>query len=681
MVKIPTMLAKVKLQVEKSMLFKDVKTPVEKALSVATEGMGKSIIGNLKEQMKILDDIVEKSSDISEINYALTKKSGLQKELGQVVGGKAEDTSAPLFERGLKTISGALGGILGGITKIFGAVSIMAIIFEVAKPIFKILEAFFKMVREFVRPIADVITMLLSPILIMIKPIVYMFRLLMQPFRELAMKGMAAANVLIAQGMRMGGEEGKAMVGEGMMGALSSAGLMMSGFLQVVFTPLIKAFENVPLLSGVAEGFVNALKDWEEASIRGVTRTITLKDTFLGFIPILGDTREAASRALKAIDEQMSLLDKTVSSWSIDNAKNILEASNEAANLAIGTLGGALSTDPDSVEKHALLAEKAAQFFADRLGDGSTAESLVGRMVGAIVKTNELSTAFENLSKNMSVDIFSGYFNKIKENIESTKPDTPGMTDYAIGLGKTFLSFLSVGVWRPKGPVTPSGMQKQYSEDLQEWSMNSREQLMSFSENLPKDLRLNYSPLIGDVDNYVKEKTAMEEKGWFRSLGIVKYFLGESLIPDAILNGFKHILNITNEFIEQKSLIMKEGMDNFIQTIISSMNSLTEMLYIPDAIEDGFKHILNITDTYTKQNNLLLENSYNDLTKTLTTTTKDSFNEMQKSTDTFVKALQDMSNTIKNLARDTSNYASQAQASAARAASAARSASASRGGW
>ena len=324
MTETPTLLAKVKMQVEKSFLFQQLDSAMKK---YQAEGVG------------------------------------------GVMSGAADKTS-DLLQRGLQQTGQMLGRIVKTLGKVAVGVLAAASLVEVFTPIFKLVDGIFKAVREFVRPVADVMMFLVKPILVMLRPVVQMFRTLMQPFREIATRGLAAANQLIAQGMQMGGEEGREMVGEGLRGAVSSASLMLSGFFEVIFKPVAELFR-------LGDRFDKLMGAWQSSAIEGITRTQILSDTFRGFNSIMNDTNEAAAKALSTIDTQMKTLNEKADEFSMDNIPTIMEKASQEVDKAVSAMGMAFADDDEDFQK----AFKKAQEVAEETG--KSVEEIAGKYTEA----------------------------------------------------------------------------------------------------------------------------------------------------------------------------------------------------------------------------------------------------------------------------------------------------------
>lgn len=510
-IKTPTIVAKVNLKVEKSFLRKQLD--------------------------KVMDD------------YKAGGVKGALKGVGQRAGEG--------LGRGIMQIPKMLSTLLKGFGKIIGIATGIAMIVEVFKPVYSLLEGVFKMIREFVRPVADVITMLLQPILVMIRPIVMMFRTLMMPFRQLAYQGLAAANLLISQGMEMGGEEGKGLIAEGFKGAINAASLMMSGFVRVVFTPLMEALDSVPLLSGIADGFSNAMDRWESSATKGVTRTIVLSSTFSNLIPILGDTREAASRALDAIDEQMNLLEKTIDDWTVDNAPRILKAAGKAVDMAVGVVASALQGE-DGLESLLESAEEAAKSFAKALGEDES--KLIGRMQAATLKIDDFAKsmkAFENLNAKM---MERGQLEKFADEIEGTKGTS--WWKKAQDIGKMAMRANPIH-YAVEGVIT--GKWDPFRE-AKEWESAQEARQKKFDE-----LTLDMSD--GMISGLVEMLEAMN------------IYMTNSLIPESFEKGLQHMHKLNEHMFnpDKGKLItstqtgyktVENASNNFVKSMQSVANSI-----------------------------------------------------------------------------------------------------------
>lgn len=238
------------------------------------------------------------------------------------------------------------GGLnLGGLGKLGAIIGLICLAMEPLKPMLTALKQLGKMVAEFLRPIAEVVTILLQPVLAMLRPILIAFKALMAPFKQAAMAGIAASNQLIAQGMALGAdtEEGSGLIGEGLSGAMQSASLLFSGFIETIFAPLAN-------LLGLGDQWSNAMDKWQDSALEGVHRVIILSDTVGELTNEFGDLREGVAGALAVIDEQIAILREEVGTFTIENFQRDLETAQTIVDATAALAVGDFETARTAVE-------------------------------------------------------------------------------------------------------------------------------------------------------------------------------------------------------------------------------------------------------------------------------------------------------------------------------------------
>lgn len=455
-----------------------------------------------KKDKSIFDEVFGKTPSLKEVGVIVSEedKSNISKPAQKGLIQQSKDTMSQI---GNTKIFAGIKTLVKTTTSMLGFVSIGALIFEILKPITSLVGGIFKILGEFLRPIADVLTILFQPILVMIRPILQMFKVLMQPFKELSMKGLAAANVLIAQGMQIGGETGTEMVKEGWGAALNSAKLLLSGFTEVSLSPLIESLDKIPLFSGILENFTNWIQTAQSTATEGIARGMTLSDTFLNLIPVLNDTESAASSALKAIDGQMQILKKNTDDWSIDNASKILEDARELALVTTGAIGvtnSALTGENDGLTTH-----------LDKLKDKLIEIGMGVEKFNAMVGIEEVPKKAEEAYKARGIDYNATrqqYEIELKAiNDEANKLLTitePGKFKRAFAqIGDVFSDPFNYVIGRGTGTYMNSAT-KEYEEQLQE--MNQ------YRFKAQKELKEKYAELFdGNILKDIKTDPAIKE--------------------------------------------------------------------------------------------------------------------------------------------------------------------------
>lgn len=226
---------------------------------------------------------------------------------------------------------------MGLSAKVIGFLGIVGAVMNLAQPAFRMLDNFTKLLAELVRPITDIMLMLVQPLLIMIRPVVQQFRLLMLPFRELVAQGNAAAQRLIGEGVRTGGEEGRAMIGAGFRGVISSAGLMFSGMLEVLFQPLANMLR-------VGDGFAKMMESVQSIAIGGVFKVMEKAEwLFNNLDDFTSITVDEMRKGFRLIDATVDETRRLIGGFSIGVWKNNLNTVQTNINTMFDPLNNFLN--------------------------------------------------------------------------------------------------------------------------------------------------------------------------------------------------------------------------------------------------------------------------------------------------------------------------------------------------
>ena len=536
--KVPTMLAKVKMMVEKSSLFNQMNAINEEAMDKAMKTTEKGMINSLKSQIGGLNKLIEESTDLSLIRDAMTKRGSLEGRLEKVMSGQNPDAS--IGERGIGGLSRGLKSILGFTGKIFGAVSLIAVLFELARPVVNILQSLFKMIGEFVRPIADTMTMLLQPILIMLRPLVQTFRTLMAPFRQLAMQGMVAANMLISQGMQQGGETGNLMVREGMKGALSSASLMLSGFMDVLMTP----FKNIEMF-GIGDAISSAMENWQSAAISGVMKVSEKADLIRDNIMVLEDIDSAQlGEMFNVIDAGVDKIQERMGGFTIENYEKGL---NEVQNM-IGDVTGKFTElnqvlsggDEDAI---AVVAE---EFFDELtkidkiLPDANTNLNSFAKTIGLMNDSAREGAAMAALP-GMASDL-----------------DKIGKSNAPSKIKAIMDGISNIGPWLANPDRLQGGLVEGYRRSM---------------ETQERDQKNIMDRMVADTKRDMGIIGTDYEEGWTKLLGIMSKYWSNSLIPDGFEKGFVKMLNTSEMNMAPSSGKIVTNFINGFKVINESANN------------------------------------------------------------------------------------------------------------
>ncbi len=307
-------------------------------------------------------------------------------------------------------LSEMLGNVTGMFTKIIGPIAIIAAMANVLKPALKTGFQIVKLLTEFLRPIGEVIMVLLQPILSMIRPMLIVFKSLMAPFRQIAFKGLAAANALIGRGtglmMSPGAtdadkEAGASLITEGWKASLSSASLIFSGFIEILIGPMAD-------LLNLGDSFDKVMVDWQDSALKGIARGTILSE----IIGKLGDTAEDAQVGIRMVDGIMTELKNTFATFTLENFNKVMEEGK-------GWIDGEMA---------------AIKYFEEQtttaLNNLKTTAEVVGipmhdLKINAALATLQVEGLAKSFSKLLSGEDFKGMYENIKEQAEETRPGFP----------------------------------------------------------------------------------------------------------------------------------------------------------------------------------------------------------------------------------------------------------------
>jgi hypothetical protein len=569
-----------------------------------------------KKDKSIFDEFYGKDLDLKEI-MELFQEEDKKKPAKK---GLIQQTKDTMSQIGVTKIFAGIKTLVKTTTSMLGFVSIGALIFEILKPITNLVGGIFKILGEFLRPIADVLTILFQPILVMIRPILQMFKVLMQPFKELSMKGLAAANVLIAQGMQIGGETGTAMVKEGWGAALSSAKLLLSGFTEVTLSPLIESLDKIGLFSGILENFTNWIHTAQSTATEGIVRGITLSDTFLDLIPVLNDTESAAKSALGAIDGQMQILKENTDNWNIDNASQILEDAKELASAttgAIGLVNTSMTGENDGLTKH-------LDTLQSKLNETGTRIEEFNAMIGITEVPEETEAKYKEAgidynATRQKYEIELNRLNKDVENMWKNIGDSPGKTKQILSeYGDFFKNPFGYSKEKLTGTYENSAVSEYLSQvdEINQYKFSAQKELKEkyaelFDGNILKDVTIDpeiqetYNDKINEIKkldkvyinqmNESKTDIINASKTTITGIntGVQNYFSEEpsvkidnyyAKIDDMILNRVK---SKTEDYFAKINTTMSTNMDTINTTMKTKMNimqSYINSLTVPRSV-------------------------------------------------------------------------------------------------
>jgi hypothetical protein len=641
MAETPTLIANIKLRVEKSFLVQQINSISQNVQNSMSTNMIKRSVNNLK-------------NNFSGVGAKEKSDSSSTSDEGYGLG---------MLASGLKTIVSSVKKFSSGFLKIIGVISLVEMFIGVLKPVASSVSGIMKMLGEFLRPISDVIYFLLQPILVMLRPILFVFKTLMAPFKEIAMRGLMAANLLISRGMKVGGATGGEMVAEGYSTALSSASLMLSGFIEVAFSPVVDFFNSLGGIFGdSSEKWDNLMMSWQNSALQGIARgemfstaVISLWDTFLV------DSEVGWTATKNIVDKTFRDMQLIMNNLSISNYKDvmigeggIIDITQKSANV----LNNIFTGDEDSVKK--------------AFGDLATSieNSKLAINLGAVVSNINntalpfigFNTAIKNTgdvlkeqAKNLGMaleDLALGSLVDLKSQFEVDKPkDLSGWDKFWLGfegLGNSATGIIG-GINQGIGSVISAFYDIEQSADLSSQSYKNFEDVFSgrtFNaplENAKKNLVLATNSWEDSsltlVENWKKQFADLDSAtltSMLHTTGILEMFLSKSIIPDQFLFGMIHIYQITNMFF-------------------NAINGIIPML-----INSGMKSI-----------NREVDNKFNPFFGTVVVNTKNGLDVIGKAVTEWAKSCKNVSYEIIEIAKETSRQAQIARNAANNAKSAA----------
>lgn len=479
-----------------------------------------------------------------------------------------DNKNSPVLD-GIKSISSTISKGLKGVGSLLGTVGKIAAgvlgaigIFKALQPTFQLIGQITSLMAELLRPINDAFMMLIMPVFQMLRPIVSVLNTLMMPFRRMAMEGSAAAGSLIGEGTRMqleGEEGGGELIKEGMKGALQSASLMFSGFIDVIFTPLADAM-------GLGDRFAGAMDKWQSSAMKGVTRVIVLEDTFRQFAKSTGDNSEAVSEAMAIIDEQVAMIERGAGGFSMENINNVLDGIQGMSTFVEGHVTG----DIDKIKKG-----------AEQLN--TPVELLQGHLFGAAVtggmfanKVTDITDAMKKMSDFDAGMFQQGHYEQIQGSAED-KPSKIG--SFFRGYMDEIKSFslpehaLNIGTAGVYGGVKAGKAgYDNIGDERADWAKNITADIESFKskyDELPPHMSTGLQHILDDA----------------------KVYMGESLIPDAFNSGLNHMLTDTNKMFGEEGNIVSKYSRGLKRMTTTTDSFATAIGKVATAAEDALTKV------------------------------------------------------------------------------------------
>jgi len=308
------------------------KIPVElqddklvKQLESLMSGIGKGVVDMVSDSLKTAESVIPDSKSSS------TNSGGKSGGLGNMLGGAMKMLKSGLSF--LKTVSLSLIAVVG-------AVSLFS-------PVMEMLSQIGGFLKTFLKPISEAFMFLIVPIFAMMRPILQAMNAFMMPFRKIAIQGMAAANSLVAQGMKEklegNDEAGNTLITKGMKGSLDTAGLMFSGFTDFLISPIAD-------MLGLGEQFATAMTKWQSAAAEGVTETVLFANSFR----ILKDSYDTIDEAITKSESIVSQKMKNISElfgegFDIVELEKIWNTVRKETQDGVKLVAAVLTGDDDSI--------------------------------------------------------------------------------------------------------------------------------------------------------------------------------------------------------------------------------------------------------------------------------------------------------------------------------------------
>ena len=447
----------------------------------------------------------------------------------RVAGGDAKTGSGGVDMIGsmLKPIFMPIKTIVTTLGKIFAAISIAAALLEVLRPVMKAVDAIVKMIGELLRPISDVVMMLLQPLLIMMRPLVQMFRTLMLPFREAATKGMAAASQLIAQGMDVGGEKGRSMILEGAKGALHSASLMMSGFVDVLLSPL----KNVEFL-GIGSAITAAMDSWISSAVGGVIAVQEKAELVNDIIDIIDHIPAGQLKyQFGVIDQAVKETAKTLDGLSLEN----LDEATQKVQEKTGEVQTAFVEFYKGVEKGKT--------------ETSAFEELAENYFSAVKDIQEILPN-ANLNLTTFANVIKGLGNEARETaLAMAAEDAAKELDKAMRAEKGSLIGGIIAFLQGAATNIQAGGES-FVTGRSEWR-----KYWDLAEAAQEDAGRN---MLNEQMKRLEIEEELDRKAWERQVSTMSKYWSNSIIPNQFEKGFKTMTDSATNFKNKLSEISNE---------------------------------------------------------------------------------------------------------------------------
>ena len=157
-------------------------------------GVDKGIVKNLNNQLKIVEQAIEESTNPKQIQKFMNLKTKIASEkdkaLTPTAGAAMKEMGSGFLSmfKPMNIMTGLVGQIAGG-------VAVVAILAESLEPALDIVKKVLKLAGEVLRPIGEIISTMIRPLFGLLMPIVRVMNTIMMPFRQ-------AANLLASSAMK-----------------------------------------------------------------------------------------------------------------------------------------------------------------------------------------------------------------------------------------------------------------------------------------------------------------------------------------------------------------------------------------------------------------------------------------------------------------------------------------------
>jgi hypothetical protein len=473
--------------------------------------------------------------------------------------GVPKEGGAGMLSNVITNIGSGIKNMVNNIKGVLKATLIIGTIAAAFGPVMNLLDSISKALMIFLRPITDVVTILLMPILSMLRPLIKTFSAMMMPFKKAAMQGSAAAQMLISQGMTQvtegNTEVGGEMISAGWKGALSSASLLMKGFMDILLTPLT----GIEFM-GIGDVISGAMDSWESAAIAGIYKVQAKADLIKG----IGDNIESIpintlQTSFTTIDTFVEEMKEKVNGFKIAEFKDNWDIIQDKSNTIFSPLVSLLS-DESTLSTYI---KDTTKIMEDMALEFPNTANVISTSIQTVMK--DWKESIEKMSGNEQLDLMNAGASSLISELKQVEK-TSG--------------------WQKVGDITKDILNNMIQVGTLGLAPGKIRKFEDRKATWINDVNAERTKIVDEYLKMFPEVSQGQKAGLTEMLSDMNLYYGNSLIPDSQLAGLQHMLLQTQQYYGTNGLIPTTLTTGYATTSESTQKFLSAMNNYSDAMNN-----------------------------------------------------------------------------------------------